>query len=131
MPHDFTRRHLLALSTAGLATVSLAGCDLLSTAPADEKGPGGGDTAAKEAPKLAEQVAAGKLPPLAERLPETPLVVQPAERAGVYGGEWRTSLLGLADAVWMQRTIGAERSEERRVGKECLAVCRSRWSPYH
>ena len=25
----------------------------------------------------------------------------------------------------------ALRSEERRVGKECLAVCRSRWSPYH
>ena len=25
----------------------------------------------------------------------------------------------------------AERSEERRVGKECIAVCRSRWSPYH
>ena len=23
------------------------------------------------------------------------------------------------------------RSEERRVGKECLSVCRSRWSPYH
>ena len=23
------------------------------------------------------------------------------------------------------------RSEERRVGKECLARCRSRWSPYH
>ena len=26
---------------------------------------------------------------------------------------------------------GAGRSEERRVGKECLSVCRSRWSPYH
>ena len=26
---------------------------------------------------------------------------------------------------------GVARSEERRVGKECLAVCRSRWSPYH
>ena len=25
----------------------------------------------------------------------------------------------------------AMRSEERRVGKECLSVCRSRWSPYH
>ena len=25
----------------------------------------------------------------------------------------------------------AERSEERRVGKECYALCRSRWSPYH
>ena len=24
-----------------------------------------------------------------------------------------------------------ERSEERRVGKECLTQCRSRWSPYH
>ena len=23
------------------------------------------------------------------------------------------------------------RSEERRVGKECLCWCRSRWSPYH
>ena len=25
----------------------------------------------------------------------------------------------------------AMRSEERRVGKECLRLCRSRWSPYH
>ena len=25
----------------------------------------------------------------------------------------------------------AVRSEERRVGKECLRLCRSRWSPYH
>src|SRR3546814_16342401 len=26
---------------------------------------------------------------------------------------------------------GALRSEERRVGKECVSTCRSRWSPYH
>src|SRR3546814_15321244 len=25
----------------------------------------------------------------------------------------------------------AQRSEERRVGKECVSTCRSRWSPYH
>src|SRR3546814_18918072 len=25
----------------------------------------------------------------------------------------------------------AERSEERRVGKECVSTCRSRWSPYN
>src|SRR3546814_13678893 len=25
----------------------------------------------------------------------------------------------------------AHRSEERRVGKECVGTCRSRWSPYH
>src|SRR3546814_5063850 len=29
-----------------------------------------------------------------------------------------------------QRAIIA-RSEERRVGKECVSTCRSRWSPYH
>src|SRR3546814_11578922 len=27
--------------------------------------------------------------------------------------------------------IQAPRSEERRVGKECVSTCRSRWSPYH
>ena len=44
-----------------------------------------------------------------------------------------------ADAVVMQedtekrgeRVLVRARSEERRVGKECLSVCRSRWSPYH
>src|SRR3546814_15795733 len=28
-------------------------------------------------------------------------------------------------------TIDIGRSEERRVGKECVSTCRSRWSPYH
>src|SRR3546814_7937324 len=28
-------------------------------------------------------------------------------------------------------TIVIGRSEERRVGKECVSTCRSRWSPYH
>ena len=27
--------------------------------------------------------------------------------------------------------IDLARSEERRVGKECVSTCRSRWSPYH
>src|SRR3546814_14739308 len=27
--------------------------------------------------------------------------------------------------------VHVERSEERRVGKECVSTCRSRWSPYH
>src|SRR3546814_7177263 len=29
------------------------------------------------------------------------------------------------------KTPDAQRSEERRVGKECVSTCRSRWSPYH
>src|SRR3546814_4869783 len=40
------------------------------------------------------------------------------------------------DAAPMQHlipgwTFDAKRSEERRVGKECVSTCRSRWSPYH
>ena len=34
------------------------------------------------------------------------------------------------DVVQAGHVIG-NRSEERRVGKECYALCRSRWSPYH
>ena len=36
---------------------------------------------------LAERVAAGELPPVEERLPANPVVVQPLEQVGVYGGE--------------------------------------------
>ena len=31
----------------------------------------------------------------------------------------------------LQASSHMERSEERRVGKECVLSCRSRWSPYH
>ena len=31
----------------------------------------------------------------------------------------------------MNVNIRTTRSEERRVGKECVSTCRSRWSPYH
>src|SRR3546814_4139364 len=30
-----------------------------------------------------------------------------------------------------ERHLHGGRSEERRVGKECVSTCRSRWSPYH
>src|SRR3546814_12047794 len=33
----------------------------------------------------------------------------------------------LDEALQLKR----KRSEERRVGKECVSTCRSRWSPYH
>src|SRR3546814_11273355 len=35
-------------------------------------------------------------------------------------------------AEWVRRRLFAiRRSDERRVGKECVSTCRSRWSPYH
>jgi hypothetical protein len=39
-------------------------------------------------------------------------------------------LFALAGGVY-SASLRLDRSEERRVGKECTALCRSRWSPYH
>ncbi len=66
------------------------------------------DRAAREAPELAARVAAGELPPLAERLPENPLVVEPLEEIGTYGGVWRNLLVG-GDLVHVNRYQGYER----------------------
>lgn len=41
-----------------------------------------------EAPMLAEMVAAGDLPPLDERIPVEPLVIEPYNEIGQYGGTW-------------------------------------------
>src|SRR3546814_9180815 len=46
---------------------------------------------------------------------------------GMAGGTGRTQ--GLYFGV--SRIPSEKRSEERRVGKECVSTCRSRWSPYH
>ena len=54
----------------------------------------------------------------------TPAPAQPATQTDSSMKEWqvaKVAKVGLAQA----------RSEERRVGKECLTQCRSRWSPYH
>src|SRR5258708_12656607 len=52
----------------------------------------------KEAPALAEQVKAGKLPAVEARLPEKPMVVPTVEKVGEYGGTRRRAFLGPADA---------------------------------
>ena len=54
-------------------------------------------TTRSEAPMLASMVAAGKLPPVTERLPNDPLVYQPLEGIGKYGGTWRRGFTGPAD----------------------------------
>ena len=52
-----------------------------------------------------------------------PVVSQPD------GGPWLEMLWQLC---WHLQRLGYPvRSEERRVGKECVSLCRSRWSPYH
>src|SRR3546814_5580371 len=45
------------------------------------------------------------------------------------GSSNETSYFGNVISPWPRG--GGDRSEERRVGKECVSTCRSRWSPYH
>jgi peptide/nickel transport system substrate-binding protein len=61
-----------------------------------------------EAPALAELVKAGKLPPVAQRLPENPRVIEPVEKVGEYGGTWRSGMVGGSDRNWMFRITGYE-----------------------
>src|SRR3546814_14574107 len=40
-------------------------------------------------------------------------------------------MFGAATSAFKGATSEKKRSEERRVGKECVSTCRSRWSQYH
>src|SRR3546814_5162352 len=41
-------------------------------------------------------------------------------------------MIEISERIRMKMGLGDQpRSEERRVGKECVSTCRSRWSPYH
>src|SRR3546814_11435494 len=60
--------------------------------------------------------------------------VRTATRAVVAGEaayERDSVLFDKADYPFALITALLRRSEERRVGKECVSTCRSRWSPYH
>ena len=48
------------------------------------------------------------------------------DRAAVLDGGWEAGRSAVSQMTSVERG-----SEERRVGKECTATCRSRWSPYH
>src|SRR3546814_13898907 len=62
--------------------------------------------------------------PVAARLPAVPHLIFEPDGAML---RLPINLLVTADTG----LADYERSEERRVGKECVSTCRSRWSPYH
>ena len=69
----------------------------------------------------------GTVGPLPTRLPLGPVEV-------VFTDAGRTAddeIVARANAAPPERPVVVVRSEERRVGKECSELCRSRWSPYH
>ena len=61
------------------------------------------DMTYNEAPMLAEMVAAGDLPPIEERLPAEPLVVQTIDTIGEYGGTLRFA--EAAASLWSASTL--------------------------
>src|SRR3546814_2226665 len=54
-----------------------------------------------------------------------------ANRLGLAQSFLRHRITVVTGAPDRHETRLHERSEERRVGKECVSTCRSRWSPYH
>src|SRR3546814_11545676 len=61
------------------------------------------------------------------------VVAQEQCAIGAEKGIDRAGRHGVQSGRLDQRAVGVFRfrSEERRVGKECVSTCRSRWSPYH
>lgn len=88
-------RHLHGVVAGALALIGMMA--LSSTA-----------LAFQEAPVLADRVSAGELPPVDERLPSEPLVLEPREGVGTYGGDLRFAMLGVADWNMLERTMGYE-----------------------
>ncbi len=97
------RREFLKVSAITFVGTVATACGVAATptaeavatkGPATSVAPAGG----KEPPLLQPRVDAGELPPVDERLPESPLVVADRDAVGVYGGEVRMIHF---DPVWM------------------------------
>ena len=84
---------VFVMIVAVLAFAGTAGCDRRRAVDDDDAAhqvPGlTSESVYGEAPRFAELVATGALPPVDERLPVNPVIVEPVERVGVYGGTWR------------------------------------------
>ncbi len=107
MSRKISRRKFLQMSAlaAGAAAVGINKTASASTgAPLSAPGVLQGQKY-KEAPALAELVKAGKLPPVDQRLPENPLIVQPVQSVGKYGGTWRRGWKGINDYHTFGRTV--------------------------
>ena len=91
-------------------------------------------------PLLTDSVRAG-FPQADAQTPKTENMTAEADKLFQLGvQQYRTGLYPQALQTYGQvlelykqqnNEAGIARSEERRVGKECLRLCRSRWSPYH
>ena len=106
---NIDRRRFLQLGALGTASLAVAACTGGGGEPAAEDMPApAAETASEapattsaggynEAPMLADMVASGDLPPIDERLPANPLVLDGMEGIGNYGGSMRRGFKGVSD----------------------------------
>ena len=85
---------LMVVAACGSPAPAPAADAPAATAPAQAAAPAAAPGEYNEAPQLAEMVAAGELPPVAERLPDEPLVITPFSEIGQYGGEQHGAAFG-------------------------------------
>src|SRR6184192_787827 len=69
--------------------------------------------------------------PLEESFPYLRAWQRKLHEGGWAAVSWPKEYGGRGATLMQQAMFWEERSEERRVGKECQSTCRSRWSPYH
>jgi peptide/nickel transport system substrate-binding protein len=100
------RRDVLRGGAGLLVAATASGCSFFETDPEGEEGPSG--PKGKQAPSLQERVDRGELPPVAERLPDNPLVVEPLNGIGVYGGTWHAAMLTQEGVFWLKYALGYE-----------------------
>lgn len=119
---ELSRRRFLMVSGIASAAAAATACAGATTAPtqapaAATEVPTTAPAAAAEAtaskygesPLLAAKVQAGELPPVEERLPLSPRVVEPVEEIGQYGGTWRmvhigaSGDIGVGNIKWRER----------------------------
>jgi len=120
MVEKLNRRDFLRLSALAAAGITVAACaktaepptqQVVPTAtqatttqkeatatPVPEAGP-----STQQAPAVMDQVAAGTLPPLEERLTAEPDIVPVIEQVGTYGGDMTLGTLGVADGAIFSR----------------------------
>jgi peptide/nickel transport system substrate-binding protein len=133
MRRQLRRRELLKLTAAAGGTLLLPVCvqapatgPSTTAAPADSPGTAGSFVLGKlegaevvleaskfpktfkEAPELAALVQQGKLPPVAERIGQDPLVIKPVHGIGKYGGVIRKAFIGASDGTAFRFAAGPD-----------------------
>ena len=104
--------------TTTLATVAMLGLPVVGFAQ---------DPTPQQQPQPTQPQPAQPAPQPAQPQPAQPQ--QPASPAPT--PQPAQSAQSVSPQEHLSQAKAAVRSEERRVGKECCALCRSRWSPYH